>query len=82
MSEQLDRIEANQGIQGEQINRIIQVLGGDKKLGTKGLVEDHGEVKKLAYKNKEELSKIKTKVAIITGAISTAWGGFVTWLNT
>ena len=75
MSEQLDRIEKN-------VDSIIQVLGGDKALDQKGLLSDFREVKKIAYKNKEEIGRMKVKVAVITTAISTAWGGFVTWLNT
>lgn len=81
MSEQLDRIENSVTEQGQQINQITQLLGGNEKLKQKGLVEDYREIKGHVYKNKEEISKMKSKMIGITTAIGTAWGAFITWLN-
>lgn len=70
MSEQLDRIEKN-------VDSIIQVLGGDKALGQKGLLEDYREVKGIAYKNKEDIGRFKW---IVTG-ITTGVSAFIAWLT-
>lgn len=74
MSEQLDRIE-------KKVDSITQVLGGDRDLGQKGLLEDYREIKGQVFKNKAEIAKMKWTITGITTAIGTAWGGFITWIN-
>lgn len=81
MSTQLDRIEANQVEQGIQINRITQVLGGDKGLGQKGLVTDYHETKTQVYKTKSEVGKLRLIVTGITIGINTIWTGILYLLS-
>ena len=70
MSDQLDRIES-------KVDSITQVLGGNQELGQKGLLEDYREVKGIAYKNKEDISRFKW---IVTG-ITTGVSAFIAWLT-
>lgn len=79
--EQLDRMEERGIEQGEAIKEITNLLGGNKKLGQKGLMVDYSETKKLAYNNKQAISNMQIKVAGITTAIGLAWGAVVTWWN-
>jgi len=74
MSEQLDRIEKN-------VDSIIQVLGGDKALGQKGLLEDYREIKGQVFKTKADVSKLKWIVTSVSTIIGGAWAALVTWYN-
>ena len=74
MSDQLDRIEKN-------VDSIIQVLGGDKDLGQKGLLEDYREVKGHVFKTKEDVSKLKWIASGIATVISGIWAALITWWN-
>lgn len=74
MSEQLDRIE-------KKVDQITMVLGGNDELDQKGLLSDHREVKRIAYENKEAVSRIKWIASGIATVIGGIWAAFVTWWN-
>ena len=80
MSEQLDRIEEHLETQGEQLNKLTNVLGGSG-MGDKGLIKQMQELKVSHYETKAEVNKLKWFASLIATGVSATVTAIVTFFK-